>query len=163
MMLAIKRSHLLIAVAWSVHAISWFLPAVRGIAGGQIDSGIPGWAAFVIASCALRPCTDNQFDSWYNAALSAISVITTVLFVFISPWAALRGSRLVRHACAWVAAAAFAVNTHWFILWGSGRSDLGVGYYLWLLSFGLLSAGVFDLSRRIGHHESTAQPTLSHS
>ena len=144
-----RRPHLLISGAWLLHAAAWFLPAVRGIQGGEIDTTVPGWAAFLIASCAVRPC-DSSFDTWYGAVLAAVSVVTTVLFIFGSPWVVWRGSRSLRRASAWVTAAAFVTNAHWYVLWGPTRSDLGVGYYLWWLSFAVLAIGLFDLAARSG-------------
>jgi hypothetical protein len=138
-----RRRHLLISGAWLLHAVAWFLPAIRGIQGGEIDTTVPGWAAFLYASCAVRPC-GASFDTWHDAVLAAVSVVTTLLFIFGSPWVVSRGSRSVRRASAWIATAAFLINAHWYVLWGPTRSDLGLGYYLWWLSFLILAIALFD-------------------
>jgi hypothetical protein len=140
-----RRPHLLIASAWLIHAAAWFLPVIKG--GVTLPDGLPGWEAFRIASCALWPCRGTTFDTWYGAALSSASSITTILFVLASPWVVLCGLRSLRRASAWAAATAFIVNAHWYVLFGSGRSDLRMGYYLWWLSFLVLAIGLFDLSR----------------
>ena len=102
---------------------------------------ITGWAAFLFSSTAFWPRTDSVFGRWYESVLATASVVTTVLFIFGSPWAVLRDSRSIRRMSAWVAATAFIFNAHWYILlrrdgWVSG---LGIGYFLWCSSFVLLA------------------------
>jgi hypothetical protein len=162
MMLAIKRSHLLIAVAWSVHAISWFLPATKSFLDGFVPP-LRGWESFLVASCAFRPCDESTFDTPYKAVLSGISVIVTLLFIFASPLAVRYKSHSLQRALAWTMTVAFVLNIHWYFLYPSGWPGLAVGYFLWWLSFGLLAAGLFDLSQRNQSPESTIQPKLSHS
>lgn len=50
----------------------------------------------------------------------------------------------VTFTTAGAAAAAFVVNAHWYVLYGSDRSDLRNGYFLWWLSFALPAIGLFD-------------------
>jgi hypothetical protein len=140
------RPRLLIAGAWLFHAVAWFLPVVKE--GVMLPQGLPGWQAFRVAASAVWPYEGFQIDEWYNAVLSTASAVTTVLFVFASVWAVLRGSRALRRAAAWTAASAFIVNSHWFIRFGSDRMDLRMGYFLWWFSFLLLAIGLFDLSYR---------------
>jgi hypothetical protein len=66
-----------------------------------------------------------------------------------SPWVVLRGSRSLRRWSAWAVAAAFIFNTHWIITFGPQRTQLALGYYLWLLSFLLLAIGLFVSSRLV--------------
>ena len=117
---------------------------------------MPGWAAFLYASCAVRWCAGVSFDTWYDAALSAISVVTTLLFIFGSPWVILRGSQSLRRAFAWVAATAFVINAHWYISFWSTKSDLGIGYYLWWLSFAVLATGLFDPEKQTNESAQSA-------
>ena len=93
-----------------------------------------------------RGCRGGKFDTWYYAVLATVSSVTTLLFIFGSPWAVLRGSLSLWRATAWAAATAFVVNAHWYVLYGSDRSDLRIGYFLWWLSFVLLALGLFDLA-----------------
>jgi len=72
-----------------------------------------------------------------------VSVLATLFFVLCSPWVVLRGSRSVRKFSAWAAAAFFVFNTHWIVIFGSERSQLTIGYFVWWFSFFLLAIGLF--------------------
>ena len=150
-----RRAHFLILLAGLLHAASWFLPAVKGFLGSKLDHGIPGWSVFLAATCALRPCEGTSVDPWYGTAISVIGVVTTVLFVLVSPWIVWRASRNLRRAAALVATAAFVVNSQWYVFYVPDRSDLGVGYFLWCGSFGLLAIGLFLLAGSNDELEST--------
>lgn len=148
-----KRPQLLIFGAWVVHAIAWFLPAVTGVWGGAIGPTISGWEAFCMASGAVFSRDDHLFrlfQTWYSRPLYAISVFSTVLFVVGSPWLLLRRGHRFRRASAWLALIAFFANTHWYILARGDRaiSNLGIGYFLWWLSFAMLAIGFFLLAGR---------------
>jgi hypothetical protein len=80
------------------------------------------------------------------AVLATVSAASTLLFIFGSPLIVLRGSRSLWRASAWVAATAFVVNAHWYVLYGPDRSDLRIGYFLWWLSFAVPAVGLFDLA-----------------
>ena len=141
-----RRPQLLISAARLVHVLAWFLPVVKG--GGTFPNALPGWQAFRLAACAVWPIHDVSFDDeWYIAVLSTISAGTTVLFVLCSALVVARGSRALRRVSAWIAALSFVVNSHWFLLFGSDRKELRIGYFLWS-SFLLVALGLFDLSRR---------------
>jgi hypothetical protein len=144
------RRHLAIVAAWLLHIASWFLPAVKGLLGSRLDHGIPGWSVFLSQTCALRPCdgASTSIDPWYGTAISVIGVATTILFVLVSPWIVWRGSRKLLRAAALVAACAFVVNAQWYVFYVPDRSDLGIGYFLWCASFGLLAIGLFWLTRK---------------
>jgi hypothetical protein len=134
-----RRSHRLISAAWLLQGIAWFLPAF---------GSNPGWVAFYSACFAFAPNGSGVFDTWYKQVLSAASVLTTVFFIFGSPWAILRRSRSVRRASAWIAFTALLVNAHWFVYPKPDRLkfDLGIGYFFWWGSFLLLALGLFDLA-----------------
>lgn len=138
-----RKPYLLIFEAWLLQLVAWFLPVIKP---GGFRPAIPGWQAFRYAWCAVLPCSGIWFDTWFHAALSTVSAITTVFFILVSPWIVLRGSRSVRRAFAWAAAAAFIFNAHWLVIFGSERSDLTVGYFLWWFSFLLLAIGLFGLA-----------------
>jgi hypothetical protein len=59
-----------------------------------------------------------------------------------------------------VATAAFVVNCQWYVFYVPDRSDLGVGYFLWCSSFGLLAIGLFLLAGLKNELESTQQSAL---
>lgn len=142
-----RRPHLLISGAWLLQLTAWFLPVVKG--GVSLPGGLPGWQAFRVAFCAVWPYESFHFDAWYFAVLATVSAVTTLFFIFGSPWVALRGSRSLQRGCAWVATTVFIVNTHWYVLFGSDRSDLRMGYFLWWLSFIVLAIGLFGPARNI--------------
>jgi len=151
------KRYLVIATAWLFHTVSWFLPAVKGFLGSKLDRGIPGWEVFLSQTCALRPCGVASADPWYGTAISALGVLTTILFVLGSPWIVWRASRNLRHVAAFVATGAFVVNCQWYVFYVPDRSDLGVGYYLWCSSFGLLAIGLFLLAASNNGVKSTQQ------
>ena len=131
-----KRPQLLISCAWLLHAAAWLLPVDKY--GVKLPKGLPGWEAFRFASSAVWPIEGSKFDAWYYAVPATVSAVTTLLFIFGSPWVVLRGSLSLWRASAWAAATAFIVNAHWYVLYGSDRSELRIGYFLWWLSFVLL-------------------------
>jgi len=150
-----RTPHLLISVAWLLNGAAWFLPVVTAVGGGEIGPPITGVGAFAMAASSVWP---SQFlGTGYEAVLSTLSVLTTLFFIVGSPWAALRGTRSLRRMSAWVAAAAFLFNAHWYIRLRPDRwiSNLGVGYFLWWLSFAVLAIGLFDLAGRNNAAEST--------
>ena len=138
-----KRPDLLILGAWLLQATAWFVPVVKL---DKFSLSVPGWEAFLSTASELWLSGDTHFTSWYAAVLSAVSVTTTVVFLAASPWVVWRGSRAVQRTSAWIAAAFFVFNAHWFFLLGQDRSDLRSGYFLWWLSFGLLAISLFDLA-----------------
>jgi hypothetical protein len=142
-----RRPHFLISAAWLFQGAAWFLPVVTSVLGGSINP-ITGWGAFLLSSTAFWPRTDTVFGTWYETVLATGSVVTTVLFIFGSPWVAVRGSRSARRVSAWVAVAAFVLNSHWYVLLRPDGfvSRLGIGYFLWSFSFVLLAIGLFDLA-----------------
>jgi hypothetical protein len=141
-----RRPHVLIASAWLLHAIAWFLPVLNGAV--TFPHGLPGWEAFRLAASPVWPYDGITTESRYYAVLSTISAVTTLLFILGSVWVVLRGSITLRRTSAWVAILAFIVNAHWYVHFASDRADLRIGYFLWLFSFLLLGLGLFDLSTR---------------
>jgi hypothetical protein len=135
-----KKPNVLVLAAWTLHVASWFLPVLKA---EDYHGVVPGWRAFRLAACAFWPCEGVQFETLHHAVLATISVITTLFFLLCSPLVVLRGSRALQKSAAWAAAAAFAVNTHWIIIFGEKRSELTIGFFLWWLSFLLLAIGLF--------------------
>jgi len=155
------KRYVVIATAWMLHATSWFLPAIKGFLGSRLDHGISGWEVFLSQTCALRPCGAGSADPWYGTAISAVGIVTTVLFVLASPWVVWRASRRLRRTAALVATAAFVVNCQWYVFYVPVRSDLAIGYFLWCASFGLLAIGLFLIAGPNDGLESTHQQQVS--
>lgn len=146
-----------ILAAWLIHAAAWFVPVAKY--GVRFPKGLPGWEAFRVACYAIWPEEGFHYaafrEAWQDhgaALLATASALTTVLFILGSPWIVWRGSRLFRRASAWIALAAFIINTHWYALgrWNAppDRSDLRIGYFLWWLSFGVFAFGLFILAQK---------------
>ena len=138
-----RKANVFIWAAWILHLASWFLPAVTP----QDFQAVAGWQAFRLAACAIWPCEKVEFQTPHHAVLATVSVTTTLVFVLCSPWVVLRGTQALRRWSAWVATAAFVLNMHWIVTFGPQRSQLAVGYFVWLLSFLLLAIGLFVSSR----------------
>jgi hypothetical protein len=155
-----KQRYVVIATAWLLHATSWFLPAIKGFLGSRLDHSISGWEVFLSQTCALRPCGAESADPWYGTVISVVGVVTTVLFVLASPWIVWRASRRLRRTAALVATVAFVVNCQWYASYVPVRSDLGIGYFLWCASFGLLAIGLFLIAGSNNELESTQQQSL---
>jgi hypothetical protein len=135
-----KKPNLFILVAWTLHLIAWFLPAVKP--QQEFTKPILGWKAFRLAACGVISCDGIEFQTRHHAVLAGASAITTVFFL-CSPWLILRGSQSLRLWSAWITVAAFLLNMHWIVTFGDQRSALAIGYFLWLLSFFLLAVGLF--------------------
>jgi hypothetical protein len=160
MAITMTRPGFLISGAWLLQGAAWFLPVVTSIGGGRIDP-LDGLGAFLAASSAVWPGA-TFLGTWFDAVLATLSVVTTIVFIIGSPWMVLRGTRSLRRASAGVAAIAFLVNAHWYVLlspngWVSG---LGIGYFLWWWSFLLLATGLFDLAGKNDAAEPTHNQTV---
>jgi len=142
-----KRARLLIAGAWVIHAVAWFLPVITD--GVRFPNGLPGWQAFQTALRSARGYQAGTF-SGIGTVAATLSAVTTIFFILISPWVVLRGSHSVRRVSAWIAAAAFVLDGHWYFFYGRGDSGLMIGYFLWWFSFLVLAIGLFDLAGRRG-------------
>ena len=141
-----RRPYLLIFGACIVYSAAWFLPVIKD--GVTLPQGLPGWQAFRVAACAVWPYDEFRFDHWYEVVLSTISAMTTLLFIPAFLLSLVRGFHPLRRVLGWGAASAFVINAHWYVLVGSDRKDLRIGYFLWWLSFLLLALGFFQLSRQ---------------
>jgi len=125
-----------------LYAISWFLPVMG--AGLKSSGRFMAWDAFV---AALWPFEGSD-EPWYGALHFVASALSNFLLVgaLVLVLVARRGpSRLLR----WLVAASALLNTHWFLFtFGSDRTDLRIGYYLWAISFFVVAAGLTLEARR---------------
>lgn len=135
----------LIAVAWLIHGLAWFLPVVKD--GVRLPEGLPGWQAFRVALGMAWPGSNSHYGAWN--VLAGVSALMTVLFILGSPWVVCCGSSSRRRLSAWTFSAAFVVNTHWYL--SEMRPDLRIGYFLWWSSFLVLAMGLFALAEKSSH------------
>lgn len=142
---AMRKPNLIILLAWTAHVVSWFLPVLRA---ANWHEQVRGWLAIRLAACGVWPCQGIQFEAVHHAVLATISVLTTIVFILCSPLVVTYGSAKGVRFAAWAATAAFVFNTHWIIIFGSERSQLTTGYFLWWLSFLLLAIGLFTFHDR---------------
>lgn len=136
-----KLSRLLLITAWTMQLVAWFVRVHRD--GITLRSGPPGWEAWWLSThIVLHPQAEHA--TVLTFACCAISSLSTVLFLFVTPYLILR--RKLLRTSAWLAAISCVVNAHWLFLFASTWSELRLGYYLWWLSFGVLSAAFFSLA-----------------
>lgn len=139
------KKHPLIAATFLVHAVAWFLPVAKD--GVTFPDGLPGWQAFIFALLG------SKGPPWWVGALSAMSALSTALFVLGAGWVMALGTAKDRRVSAWIAAGAFFVNAHWIGF--SGTLGLRIGYYLWWVSFLVLAVGLLRQSRATTHGRSS--------
>ena len=141
----IRRPNILILAAWIAQLAAWLLPTMN-----LLDVPVSGWQTFLVTFGVFWPSKDVVYGAWYDPLLMGLSAITTLFFVVGSPLVVLLGSHSIRRISAWVASAAFVVNTHWYIFGEvkSAVSELRIGYFVWWLSFAVLAVGLFSLNGR---------------
>jgi hypothetical protein len=121
-------------IAWSVFALAWVVPVHKD--GITLPQGLPGWEAFRLAAAAVWPYEGVDYKTWWDATLATLSAATN--FVMLgSLWVAQRGQG-PRRPIAVAALVAFVINTQWLFL-RTEWVDLRAGYYLWWLSFLVVS------------------------
>jgi hypothetical protein len=109
------------------HALGWSLPVVRNYRG---------WQAFRVAFSPVWPFEQFRIEGGSLLALSVASALTNVLFVALAVLVALGRSRA---GIAYAALAAALLDLHWPLSMGSQRSQLEIGYPVWIASFVLLA------------------------
>ena len=138
----VRTPRFLMAVAWLLHVVAWFLPVYAGTY--PLPKWLPGWEAFNVALSAFYDYGHPK--PWYAVVIGALSALSTILFIVGSPWVALRGSRRLRLVSAWAASVAFVNNTTWYLL-SNDRAELRAGYFLWCLSFAVLAVALFRFAK----------------
>ena len=82
----------------------------------------------------------------------------TNLIVLASLPILLAGSERARRTLAWIALAAWIINSQWFVL-DKDRADLRIGYYVWWTSFAILAAAAVTTIRQAPSRVGTSGPT----
>jgi hypothetical protein len=129
-----KRSTLFLNVATILYLVAWVSPVVAG--GTTLaKGGLPGWEAL---RAALSPIWDRSITTWWLSAVWVLSALTNGWFLYALASLAGRLSASPRLLFAG-SAAAVLINAHWLVF-SDLRSDLRIGYYLWVASFVALAA-----------------------
>lgn len=132
----------LMRLAGVLYVASWCLPAAE-TSGDLFRGTIWGWQAFLFA---LSPALGNDMDAglltigWTIA--SALSNVLAVGAVACE----LRPSTPRLMSLGWALAAAFVINLVWALL-PHMLHQLRVGYFLWVIAFGLGALAAFWRSR----------------
>lgn len=134
------RDRIVLLLAAIANALGWALPVI---------DKYRGWQAFRVALSPVWPYERFHVDAASLKVLSVASASTNVLFVVVAVWlaAAARAGRGARIAL-WLAAAATLLNLHWPISMGDSANGLRAGYFVWTVSFALLTLAAFFAVKR---------------
>jgi hypothetical protein len=117
------------AAAWLA---AWFLPAL---------AGTPGWKAFRLALAPLVPYAQASFSPGQESIPQVLSALTNVAFVVLfllwRTGQAPRPGMFLR-----LTLLCLLINLYWLVMAARERAvgELGVGYFVWLAAFALLTA-----------------------
>jgi hypothetical protein len=116
-------------LAGACFVAAWFLPAA---------AEVPGWMAFRYAFSPVWPYGSSEPQGAEDAVPQVLSALSNVVFVVLFAQVAVR--RVKRPGLFLrVAVACFALDLYWFVqmLRDGSVHDLWIGYYVWLLAFGV--------------------------
>jgi hypothetical protein len=147
-----KKARLFWIAAWSMQTLAWFVRVHHE--GVVLPSGLPGWEAWWLSTSTVLHPMASDAPPWYDIILCGVSSLSTVLFLLASPAVFFSKKSSFLRKCAWTALASWFLNSHWVFTLTSALSELRIGYYLWWLSFGVLSAALFAQA-----NEHTTEPT----
>jgi len=126
-----RASRVVLLAAIVANVLGWVLPV--------IDDYL-GYHAFRAALSPLWPFENFAIQPGLLLVLSVASALTNAVFIGLVA-ALLRG--VTPKAILWVAAGATLLNLHWPISMGDERTDLELGYFVWVCSFALLALAAF--------------------
>jgi hypothetical protein len=124
----------------SVHNLGW-LAAACFVAGWLLPAAqdVPGWMAFRYAFAPVWPYGSGSAANIEDAAPQVLSALTNGVFIVLL---ALFFLGRVKHAGLFfrVAIGCFVLNLYWFVqtVRDGTVHDLRIGYYVWLVAFGLM-------------------------
>jgi hypothetical protein len=134
------RQRVVLALAVLANALGWVLPVI---------DKYRGWQAFRVALSPLWPYERFHIDDAKLEILSVASAATNVLFAVVAVWLAFgRGAGPRARIALWAAAAATLLNLHWPISMGDSAPGLRAGYFVWVVSFALLTLAAFLADKR---------------
>ena len=132
------RAKVFWVLAIVANALGWALPVMED--EQRVYRGVH---AFRVALSPLWPYEQFHIPRGYMLWLSAASALTNAVFIAMAVYLLPRvargdGSRLG----VFVLGAAALLNLHWTVTLRGNATDLGVGYYVWVVSFVLLLLSV---------------------
>ena len=135
---------------WAIYLLAWAVPVVKD--GVALPDGLPGLQALAFA---MQPYGTNATDTWWSTALSMSTGLTNLVMVssVVILWPPFRKWA---NALAGAGLASFLLNSSWYLNWGDDRGDLRAGYFLWWVSFLLMSLAAFRLGRPFGANSHAA-------
>jgi hypothetical protein len=126
------------------YVLAWFVPVVQG--GNDLTPGtLPGWQAFRYALSPIWAYENLDFSAWYVrldwywSLLCVVSALTN--FVLVAALLRMIRKPSQQHPVLRVMLFASATFNTWFLLIPD-RGDLRLGYYMWLIAYFLIAAGV---------------------
>lgn len=130
------RVRVALAFAVVANVLGWVLPAANGY---------PGWQAFRAAFSPVWPFANVKLDPGWFTVLSVASAATNALFyalaavLVLTPAPTRARARLVL----WLAAGATLLDLHWPLSMVRLHGRLQLGYFVWAVSFALLTFAAF--------------------
>jgi hypothetical protein len=121
-------------LATVANALGWALPVV---------GDYRGWQAFRVAFSPMWPFEEFHIPAGHLVYLSVASALTNALFVIVALLLLRDWPRARTRWLLWAAAAATLLNLHWPLSIQESRADLEIGYFVWVVSFLLLTLAAF--------------------
>jgi uncharacterized membrane protein YtjA (UPF0391 family) len=136
--MTVARAKVFWVLAIVANALGWALPVIED--DQRVYRGVH---AFRVALSPLWPYEQFHMPAGYVMWLSVASALTNVVFVGMAAYlwphvARAAGSRFG----VFVLGAAALLNLHWTVTLRGTAADLGIGYYVWVVSFVLLLVSV---------------------
>jgi uncharacterized membrane protein len=138
----IKRERLryiILFIGWAIFIISFFVPAVKA---DEYDELVPGWLAALFSLAFI----ENSFDGgdpglvyFFSFTLCNILMLMSPIILFLTKkkkffqWYRISMVSATLLVCSWF--------FYWF--WPGAAGDLLIGYYMWFLSFILVTISLF--------------------
>ena len=134
------RRKLVLRAAAAAYVAAWFTQSVAF--QRPFPESLPGWSATAVAFAPLSDLSAlDSATEWLLAIMMVASALTNALFLAALFVAFRRPYRLTR-GLEWAIWGAALLNTHWLLQDHLLHGALRAGYYLWVLSFVLLAAGI---------------------
>jgi hypothetical protein len=153
------RDWVVACAAWLLFVVSLFLPTVVTIDLGDLgvwNTNLRGWHATLVAFGAVSDIKRDPFG-----AVTAFMGALCNLFMLYSPYVLLWSRRPQTRAIPLLGLFATLVTISVFMGWHD-MAHFGPGYYVWVLSFALLTGSLFMVDGR-GHVRTSSKSQQPHN